>query len=357
MSYERDNIRRMSGYSYGEQPADGDVVKLNTNENPYPPSPAVQSALETFDSARLRRYPAATGDALRDALAELHGVSRAQIVLTHAGDEALRLAITTFLPPGGVFGTSDPSYSLYPVLTAVQDARFEAVPHAADWSLPAELTQRLNEAGAALTCLVNPHAPSGHLSSVTTLDAIARALEGVLLIDEAYADFVEPTLDYDATPLVREHDNVLLLRTFSKGYGLAGLRLGYLIGSQALIDPILGKTRDSYNVDAISQALGLAAVGDQAYARKTWAAVRDERNRQAAQLAQLGFRCAPSQANFLLAEVPEGQDAGALKDGLKARGILVRHFDHPRLQRSLRISIGTPAENEALNQQLRELLL
>ncbi|MEM6707264.1 MAG: histidinol-phosphate transaminase [Pseudomonadota bacterium] len=356
MGFERDNIRRMAGYSYGEQPDNPDILKLNTNENPYPPSPEVGNALRAFPVQGLRRYPAATGNRLRDHLAALHGVDRDQIVLTHAGDEALRLAVTTFVDPGGTVGSTDPSYSLYPVLAAVQDARFVTRPHPEDWELPAGFAAAMNDAGAALTCVVNPHAPSGRLTDSPVLSALASDLNGVLLIDEAYVDFVDPELGYSALPLVAKQDNVLLLRTFSKGYALAGLRLGYLIGSAALIEPILEKTRDSYNIDAISQAVGEAAVQDQAYAEESWSRVRTERQRQRAHLAQLGFHVYPSQSNFLLCDVPAGRDAKALYEALKADNILVRYFSHPRLEQSLRISIGTPAENARLNSALARLL-
>ena len=232
----------------------------------------------------------------------------------------------------------------------------EAIPHAEDWSLPANFATALNTAGAQLTCVVNPHAPSGHLTPSSELGALAAALDGVLLIDEAYVDFVDPELMHDAVGLIRTCDNVLLLRTFSKGYALAGLRLGYLIGAESLITPILEKTRDSYNVDAISQVLGLAAIEDQAYAQARWADVRAERHRLQAQLAQLGFRCAASEANFLLADVPAPLEAATLKASLQANDILVRYFDHPRLARALRISIGTRDENEQLLGVLRQLV-
>lgn len=350
--FERDNVHRLLGYSYGEQPDTVDIIKLNTNENPYPPGPAVHRALSGFDITDLRRYPAATAAPLRKALAQLHGVDPAQIVVTHAGDEALRLAMTTFVTPGHAFGMTDPSYSLYPVLAAIQDARVVSIPHPEDWSLPDDLGSRLNAAGAELTCIVNPHAPSGKLIPVAELAELAATLQGVLLIDEAYVDFVDPALHYSAVPLLERCDNVLLMRTFSKGYALAGLRLGYLMGSPSLIDPIMSKTRDSYNIDAISQRLGLAAVTDQAYARSTWDRVRSERERQTSALRALGFEPVESQANFLLARVPAAADAETLYRRLKADNILVRYFDHPRLEHSLRITIGTPEENARLNAAL-----
>ncbi len=355
-SYERDNIRRMTGYSWGEQPRDVNVVKLNTNENPYPPSPAVAAALADFDVARLRRYPPPLADGFRDCAATLHGVERDWLIATNGGDELLRLLITTFLEPGQPLATTTPSYSLYPVLAAVQDCPTVEVPLAPEYSLPPDLAAKANAAGAGLTCVVNPHAPSGRLFAVTELDALASELEGLLLIDEAYVDFVDPDLGHDAVTLLRRHDNVVLLRTLSKGYALAGLRFGYGIAPPHLIAPMLGKTRDSYNVDLISQVLATAAIDDQDWARTNWARVRGERESLRAQLEALGFSVPPSQANFLLARVPATADALALKQRLQAAGILVRHFATPGLDDCLRISVGSEEENRSLLAQLRAAL-
>jgi histidinol-phosphate aminotransferase len=171
-------------------------------------------------------------------------------------------------------------------------------------------------------------------------------------------DFVDPAHEYSAIPLLEELPNVLILRSFSKGYGLAGLRLGYLMGAQNLIDPIVSKTRDSYNIDHVSQCLGLAAFADRAYAQHTWTQVREQRERLAEGLMQLGFDTAPSQANFLLARIPFAapRDAPGLYAALKARGILVRYFDAPRLHDKLRITVGTAAQNSQLLDTLRALL-
>ena len=356
--FERPNIRNMTGYTWGEQPNDTQTIKLNTNENPYPPSPAVQRALSAVSADALRRYPQPTADPLRALIATHHGLAMDNVVITNGGDEALRLAFSTFVEPGATFGMAQPSYSLYPVLADIQDARSVAVPLAADWSLPADFCDQLNQRGVQMTCLVNPHAPSGTLAGTDTLVDIATQIEGVLLIDEAYVDFIDPQLNYDVASLVKKHDNLLILRTFSKGYSLAGLRLGYLLGHTDLIAPILSKTRDSYNIDLISQQLGEAAFADRAYASETWRSVREARSQLAAQLAQLGLTAPTSQANFLLVSVPPSTalTAEELYLALKSRGILVRYFDSAGLRDKLRISIGTPEENQLLIDQLTELL-
>lgn len=358
MGYERDDIRRMSGYSPGEQPDNLRAVKLNTNENPYPPPEPVLASLQTITGEHLRRYPPSTSAALREAAAALHNVTARNVVPTNGGDELLRLAITTFVEPRQPIGIADPSYSLYPVLAAINGSPIVRVPLDEAWRPPSDFADRLNQAGVNLTFLVNPHAPSGTLLNAEAISSIARELQGVLLVDEAYVDFVDPTRDHDVIALIHEHDNLLVLRTFSKGYSLAGLRLGYGIGASNLIDPIAAKTRDSYNVDVIAQRVGLAALAHRKHAAQTWEAVRGERARLAATLDKLGFSCTPSESNFLLARVPDtlGGGACALYQALKARAIFVRHFDQPRLNDQLRITVGTPPENETLLDVLHDLL-
>ena len=345
MTYERANVARMSGYVYGEQPAERNVVKLNTNENPYPPSPAVARALSQFDAATLRRYPPATADQLRGLVARRFGVETENVVVTNGGDEGLRLAVTTFADPGDTFGTAKPSYSLYPVLAAVQDCALAEIPLDPDWTPADDFASCLNAAGARLTCLVNPHAPSGVLISPEAVSAIARELDGVLLVDEAYVDFVDPSLGHNLVPLMREHENLLLLRTLSKGYALAGLRVGFLLGNASLIHPIVAKTRDSFNVDAIAQALACAALGDSAYAERRWEDIRRERDRVTEALRDRGYRVPDSQANFLLVRLPGARDVFSR---LRERGIFVRYFDQPRLADCLRVTVGTPEQNDKL---------
>ena len=349
-NYERPNIRAMQGYTWGEQPDDGKTIKLNTNENPFPPSPTVAQALAAFDPAGLRVYPQPTADSLRDLIADLHGLQRHNIIVTNGGDESLRLALTTFVEPGHGFGMATPSYSLYAVLAAIQDATLVEVPLQADWQMPADFAQQMNAQGVQLCCLVNPHAPSGTLYPREQLAEIAQALNGVLLIDEAYADFIDPDAGYHSADLVEELDNVLILRTFSKGYGLAGMRLGYLLGSTNLIDPLLNKTRDSYNMDQISQLVGEAAIKDQAYAQNTWAQVRKQRTQTQANLSQLGLHSPTSHSNFLLVTVGDTAKlpAAEIYARLKADGVLVRYFDTPALADKLRITIGTEEQNQRL---------
>jgi len=348
MGFERKRIAEMHGYVPGKQPASADTIKLNTNENPYPPAPEVLSALTAIAPDALRRYPPPSADALRARAAQVHGVASDNVVAVNGGDELLRLALTTFVEPGAPIGVVEPSYSLYPVLAQVHGSDVVRADAPADFSLPERLGPQMARAGVQLLLIVNPHAPSGQLASAGEIDALAASFPGVLLVDEAYVDFVDPELGHDLVPLIGKHDNLLLLRTFSKGYSLAGLRVGYGLGASSLIAPMLWKTRDSYNLDAVAQRLAEAALVRRDYSAETWRKVRAERTRVTDALRTLGFRVPSSQTNFVLAEVPAGKDAAALQRELEAGGILVRYFAAPRLDQSLRITIGTSAENDRL---------
>jgi len=360
MAYERKNIHAMAAYVPGEQIDAPGIIKLNTNENPYPPSPAVSQALADCDVARLRQYPSPTARKLRDAIAARHGLSAENVIVTNGGDELLRMAIATFVEVSEKVAVARPTYTLYQVLTAAHGCEMINFELDDQYQLPENYTDLLNSSGARLTFLVNPHAPSGTLTDINTIAELAAGYGGVLLLDEAYIDFVAPELAYDSSQLVRDHDNVLILRTFSKGYSLAGLRMAYGLASPALIGPLM-KTKDSYNTDLISQALALASLQDQDYASQTWRAVRDERDRVTTGLRKLGFAVLDSQSNFVLATVPgkSGDGAGEAERiylALKDQGILVRYFkQEDRLQDKLRITIGSPEDNQRLLDALAEL--
>jgi histidinol-phosphate aminotransferase len=350
MGYQRQNIARLSPYVPGEQPQSAEPIKLNTNENPYPPAAAVLSAIREVPAEALRRYPPPTAADFRDIAAQTHNVQSAQVIATHGGDELLRLAITVFTEPGQStrgLGLTRPSYSLYNVLAQIHDCAITTVPREDDSALPADVAEQWNEAGCNLAMLVNPHAPSGRLESETTLRNLAQTFRGVLLIDEAYVDFAKA----DALNLIRGHqalDNVLILRSLSKGYSLAGLRFGYGLGHPDLIAS-LDKARDSYNLDALAQAGAIAALEHRETARQSWHAVIEQRQWLSEQLQKLGFCVPPSETNFILAAPPaDGPNAQALHEALKEQGIFVRYFNQPGLDDKLRITVGRPAENQAL---------
>jgi len=364
MSYERANIRKMTGYASGEQPARPDIIKLNTNENPYPATAAVAEALRNCHVESLRRYPSPLADRFRQTAAEYHNLAIDNIIPTNGGDELLRLVITTFADAGDTLIIAEPSYSLYPVLADIQGCKTARIALREDWSMPEDFAEQANRAGAKIAFVVNPHAPSGHLSSSAELCQIAENFSGVLVIDEAYVDFIDPELYYDAVELTRKFDNVLILRTMSKGYSLAGLRFAYGIGAQSLLAPMLYKTRDSYNTDFISQMLATAALQDRASAALSWEKVRSERLRMHRELSAMGFYCERSQSNFILTQLPQRAEKGlsvehhaqSLYQQLKDKGILVRYFDQPGLRDKLRITVGTPDENTQLLLALQQLL-
>jgi histidinol-phosphate aminotransferase len=363
MTYARQNIEALHAYVPGEQPRDTQVIKLNTNENPYPPTDAVMKAIAAVSAESLRRYPPPMAQRFCETAARVHGLKPHNIIATNGGDELLRLAMTVFCEPfksrgetAGGLSICEPSYSLYPVLADIQDAAVHTMPLKDDWSLPEDWVESLLAAGCKLAIVVNPHAPTGQVRPASQLAAIARRLKGkaVLLIDEAYVDFAES----DAIGLLdpaMNLDNVLLLRSMSKGYSLAGLRFGYGLGSPGVIEA-MNKAKDSYNTDAISQAAAIAALGSRDLARENWRKVIAERTRVTAELRKRGFLVLDSQSNFVLATAPAGgMGAKATYQTLKDRGIFVRYFDQDRLRDKLRITIGTPEQNTALLRMLDEI--
>jgi histidinol-phosphate aminotransferase len=330
----------MAPYVPGEQPAPGErVIKLNTNENPFPPSPRVLEAIRSIDPELLRRYPSPKADLFRATAARIHGVAPDMILAGNGSDEILAIAVRTFLGPGDVLAYPDPTYSLYPVLAESCENRVVTVPWEPGFVLP--MAALLATAARAIF-FANPNAPTGTQVPSARVRELALAFDGLLLVDEAYVDFA----DENCLSLVRELPNVMICRTFSKGYSLAGLRFGYAIAAPALVAEMT-KVKDSYNCDAISILAATAALEDQDYARGTWQAVRSERVRLASELARRGWEVTPSQSNFLFARCPTG-NAGEIYRALKSTKILVRYFDKPGLTDKLRITIGTAEQNDAL---------
>lgn len=339
-SLVRPEIRALEGYVPGEQPSDPGIVKLNTNENPYPPSAAVREAIVAACD-RLHLYPDPSARAVRERVAELYGVEADGVVVGNGSDELLTLLMRTFVAPGNAVAYPVPTYSLYDTLVAIQGGRVLHVAFGPDFELPRELFA----ARARMIVVCNPNAPSGTLVSRADLDELARARRDALIVlDEAYVDFA----DESATGMAASHPNVAVLRTLSKSYSLAGLRVGFLMTSPGLAREIV-KVKDSYNVSRVAQAGALAALNDQASMRAHVDRVRATRARLQEGLTALGFSVLPSQANFVLARRP-GESLAPLAESLRRRGVLVRHF--ATLPDALRITVGTEAEIDRL---LREL--
>jgi histidinol-phosphate aminotransferase len=344
----RPNIARMAGYVPGEQPRDGGFIKLNTNENPYPPSPRVMEAIRAMPPHALQRYPRPMADEFRAAAARVLGVEPEGILAGNGSDDILTIATRTFLAAGDALAYPEPTYSLYPVLASLQDARVVTVPWGEGWSLP---TEALVRTGARAIYLANPNAPSGTAVPGAAVEELARAFEGVVLVDEAYADFA----DTNCLDVVRRQANVVVSRTMSKAYSLAGMRFVFAVAHPDLVRE-MAKVKDSYNCDAISIAAATAAIEDQEYARGTWALVRAERERLTRGLEGFGWSVLPSHANFVLAAVPGARGGAArVHADLKARGVLVRYFNLPHLDDKLRVTVGTPADTDALLSALQSL--
>lgn len=349
MSYFRESVRRMQGYVPGEQPRSTDrIIKLNTNENPYPPSPRVREAIERelgegAESLRLYSDPQALE--LRQAAASVWGLNAGQVLAGNGSDELLALLFRSMVEPGEPIAYPDPNYSLYETLAHAQGAAIRTVDFPSDFRLPAELFG----SDARLVFVSSPNAPSGCAHSKPQLQDLARSLtRGVLVIDEAYADFA----DDSAIDLVDSEPNVVVLRTFSKSFSLAGMRLGLLFGREEIVSG-LGKVKDSYNLDRLALVAGTAALRDLEWMQGNVEKIRTTRARLSHTLAQLGLDVLPSQTNFVLARLPSAEQASAAYRVLKEQNILVRYFGAARLQDCLRITVGTDDEIDRFLAELR----
>ena len=347
-SYFRPNIDAMAGYTPGEQPKPGSgILKLNTNENPYPPSPVAMDVLHNFDGEWLRRYPNPFANDFRHAVGEVFDVPMDWIIVGNGSDEILNVVLRSCAERNRRVVYPTPTYVLYQTLAQMQPAEIEEVPYRANNQLPID---ELVAANGAVTFIASPNSPSGHVVSNDDLRQLASRLSGVLLVDEAYVDFAETS----ALPLVREFENVIISRTLSKGYSLAGLRLGFGIAQPQLLSGLF-KVKDSYNIDAIACAVGAAAMRDQTYKNECAEKVKASRTRLTHDLKQLGFEVQESQTNFLLA-TPPNKNAEAIYLALKERGILVRYFKHSELNQKLRITVGTDDQNQILIEALVQLI-
>jgi histidinol-phosphate aminotransferase len=347
IEFLRPSIRAMAGYVPGEQPRDGLYVKLNTNENPYPPSPRVFEALQQMMvGERLRKYPDPTGLHFRQVAGRVLGVDPDGILIGNGSDDILTIVTRAFVPEGGLIVSPTPSYILYRTLAEIQGARFERVPFAPGWTLPTPWPHPQ----AHLTFVPNPNSPSGTVVDQAALEALAHGLKGPLLVDEAYVDFA----DTNALDLVRQQgERILITRSLSKSYALAGIRFGLAVADPAVVHELL-KVKDSYNCDVLSLAAATAAVEDQDHLRATRAKILATRSRLAQALVELGFTVCPSQANFIWCQRDES--VRAIYEELKRRHILVRYMAYEGYPDGLRISVGTDQEIDQLLGELRKVV-
>ncbi len=348
MPYESDLALRLTPYAAGEQPRIR-LIKLNTNENPYPPSPKAAQAIAAIPPEKLRLYPDMNAAALCQAIAKVNGVDAAQVFCGNGSDEVLAFAFAAFFA-GKTLRAPDVTYSFYPVYANLFGVDYQTVPLKDDFTVDAEGLQQ----GGPIA-LANPNAPTGlmlPIAEVRRLAEHAREHDSVLLVDEAYAAFAPE----NALPLLAEFDNVLIVRTFSKSHALAGMRIGYALGSPRLIGA-LRRIRDSFNsypLDALAQAAGEAAILDTEYAAETAAKVCAARERCRAFLIAAGIPVLKSATNFLFVKA-DGEDAAGVQQKLRAEGVLVRHFGTGRLKPWLRVTVGTAEDMELVTEKLLRL--
>ncbi len=349
------HVARLHAYTPGLQPSEPGWVKLNTNECPYPPSPRVAEALRHeigADGASLRLYPNPKSTALRSAVARLHGVAEENVCIGNGSDDILNLLVRAYCDEHATLGFTWPSYSLYPVLVEIQDGRASLVEFDRAMKLPVE---RIANSTARAFILTSPNAPTGVGFSNVDFERALAAYRGLFVIDEAYAPFARE----NAVSLLKRHSNVVIVRTLSKAYALAGIRVGYALGHPATID-VLDRVRDSYNVSRLSQAAALAAIGDQPYYDGVIAKVIATRDRFVGDLQnRRGWNTYDSQANFIFTEPKNSRGetgpavAKSAYEYLYAHKVLVRYFpSHALTAPFLRISVGTDAEMGVLSQTL-----
>lgn len=339
--YFRNNIAALAGYVPGEQPRDETVIKLNTNENPYPASPRVLMALRKAINRSLRLYPEPLADSLRAVAARVYGVKPENILAGNGSDEILSIIMRSFVGPQDRVAFPVPTYSLYDTLIAIQQGERIAVDYPLDFSVPEALAAQK----ATLTFLCNPNSPSGTLVSLQDIEGLARSVSGILVIDEAYVDFAKSE-GASALPLIGRLPNLVVLRSFSKSFSLAGMRIGLAFASEDIISGMM-KVKDSYNLNRLSLVAAAAALQDMTWMARNVRRIQQGRNQLSSGLKKLGFYVYPSHANFVMARKPE-QNLQKLYEQLKSQKILVRYFDLPGLQDALRITVGTPKEIRAL---------
>jgi histidinol-phosphate aminotransferase len=344
--FARPAVASMRGYVPGEQPRDRRYIKLNTNENPYPPSPRVLEALRAAVSEDLRRYPDPQATELRQRAAEVYGLAAECILAGNGSDDLLTMLFRAFVDGPEQVAYPVPTYSLYDTLAQIQGTTPTHVPWGPGGGLP---SQALLDHGERLIFVCNPNAPTGTFTPLPAIEDLARRARGLVVVDEAYVDFA----DGSALALLPTCPNVVVLRSFSKSFSLAGMRLGLAFAHAAVISE-LNKVKDSYNLDRLSLVAACAALEDCDHMRANVQRVRASRDALIPALRELGFDVLPSHTNFVLAKTPTG-DAAPLYEELKARGILVRYFAQPLLKDALRITVGTPEENAALLDALRAM--
>jgi histidinol-phosphate aminotransferase len=344
----KEHIVNLEAYVPGFQPEDGDgVVKLNTNENPYPPSPWVEEAIREEGGDNLRLYPNPGSQRLRETAGTVYGLAAEQVLCGNGSDEILGILLRTFTTRGDAIGYYEPSYSYYKTLGAIHDLVRLPTGLGEDPLHPPLPRER----DVNLFFLTNPNSPMGFSLAPEFVVRLANHLDGILVVDEAYAEFART----DCLALLREIPNLIVTRTLSKSYSLAGLRVGFALGAEGWIRQ-MDKVRDHYNLDRIAQAAACVALRDQRHFRECRDKILRTRERFVRALQEMGIETFPSEANFVFARFSSAQAAAGLFEKLTERNIHVRYFPRDGLDQGLRISIGTDAQMDRLLEVLRTLL-
>lgn len=354
----RKSVEELDPYVPGEQPKDRSVIKLNTNENPYLPSPLVKKTLESFDPEFLRKYPDPVFTELRARIAEIHGTVPERVFIGNGSDEVLSLACRAFVENDEAIGSFDPSYSLYKTLAAIRGVSFVPSPLSPGFAWADPVVKGADGRDVALFLLTNPNAPTSVQYPKENIARFASGYRGVVLVDEAYGDFAP----YSCADLAaaQGNANLIVMRTLSKSFSLAGLRFGYCVGPEDLIEALY-KVKDSYNVDAVAQSVALAALYDLNWMRGNAAKICRTRDDFAAKLRSRGWDVPESASNFVFARPPAkpGEDAHerakSIFEQLKGRHIYVRYFRGPETGDRLRVTIGTDSDMESLLCALDEI--
>ena len=349
----RNNINSMEGYIPGEQPKVPGLIKLNTNENPYPPSPAIIAIINSLLGDTMRLYPDPMADQLRNTISELYHFRSDNIVVGNGSDDIICMVIKTFVNEKDSIICFNPTYSLYPVLAQIQDAKTIHIELDENFNIPerflkSELKKLALRNDLKVFFIPSPNSPTGNPFPVNQIEQICQEFKGIVLVDEAYADFAND----NCLRLLKKYQNLILSRTMSKSYSMAGVRLGWAISSPEIIKAMI-KVKDSYNVNTLSQKLATAALKDQKYFKETMEKIKETRNHLSLELIALGFKVIPSQANFILTSPPD-KNGEALFKFLRQRNVLVRHFSGERTKRYIRITIGRREDMELLISLCRE---
>ncbi len=346
-SHFRPEIDNMAGYTPGEQPKEPNIIKLNTNESPYPPAPGVAKALACFDAAKLRLYPDPLCTAVRAEIAVMTGYSPENIIAANGSDELLTIITRCFTDAMRPMVCFDPSYSLYPTLAALQGAKCLRIPLTDDFEVPEDVLKQAEEAN--LFIIARPNAPTGNLFPKSRMEKICADFHGIVVIDEAYVDFSRD----NCMDFVKNYPNVIVMRTFSKSRSLAGLRFGYAVAHPKIIEGMV-KMKDSYNVPTLTQKLALASLWEKSYFDTCIARVKTNREVLSIGLKELNFNVLPSEANFVFAAPPKNAKNFFLD--LKRRNILVRYFPTARTCSYVRITVGSIEEISVLLKTTKEIL-